>query len=142
MSKLTPETLRALADFAAAENQADAELMAGAHAHADAWQDYEADALHETALHLQREAILEAQLEAAKAREEALAPLPSGDNRKDAIFLTENGIFLSAHIGDDEETIDSEKFITPADFLKRLAEHRAASWPPGTARPSLGEEGT
>ena len=74
-------------------------------------------------------------VEAAKAREEALAPIPPGDNRKYAIFITENGIFLSAHIGDDEEIIDSEKFATPADFLKRLAEHRAASEPPG-------EEGT
>jgi len=74
-------------------------------------------------------------LEAVKAREEALTPLPPGDNRKYAIFITENGIFLSAHIGDYEEIIDSEKFVTPSDFLKRLAEHRAASEPPG-------EEGT
>ena len=81
------------------------------------------------------------QLEAAKAREEALTPLPSGDRRSFAIFITPNGIFLHAFI-DDEETIDAEKFESPADLLERLVEYLAAgnaSEPPGTAE---GEEGT
>jgi len=67
-----------------------------------------------------------AELEAVKAREEALV---------DAMGKARDILSRAAHYSYDR---DAEAILTAALEIRRLA----ASEPPGTARPSLGEEGT
>ena len=139
MSKLTPETLRQDAEFAAFPT--DGYWHKRLRAHADAWEqqvarmqfDFEkaADrALDTTPAGRAYLAKHQAELEAVKAREEGMLGLLRQGR---AILSNDTNIKIQG---------DLIGQVVFGDWSAKVDAALAASEPPGTARPSLGEEGT